>query len=608
MRLINCSSLQLEDFIGTNIPEYVILSHRWEEEEVSLTEFTRDLAATKAKRGFRKIYLTCRQAIEDGYQYAWVDTCCIDKTSSAELSEAINSMFAWYESSKKCYVYLSDVREADSAVQFPASKWFTRGWTLQELLAPKEVEFFDQDWEYFGTKRGHADWISEITGIDKAVLLRVHTKSGRSFPTFESFCVAKRMSWASRRETTRVEDTAYALLGIFNINMPLLYGEGKRAFTRLQEEILKKSGDDSILAWGLDTSARHPHGLIPKIMIEAHQETYYGGNILASSPKDFENCQDLVSVSERKAALMMTSVGLQIELPLVKIDATTSIYPHNWIGFLSCSTSSDDLVGIVLCSFVTPDDPTLRVERQVILHHDTAKYCSAIVAGPRAVAGSILEHIIIVKRSVARWTGRPFQMCRSQIYINKSDALKRTGFSCTEGTAPRTYHNIPDSIVDTHWNYPSEILSIDSGKGCEFLVSFRFQFPHFTYPHDSACTLFSDTEHRRAWVLSDKYLSTVNTDEIYSKMRSNSLRENSDSVRFYDTQWRPFELRVTFEETEIFKWRIFQINIDAEYYIPSNTPVRMDPMDIPLPPDASGTTSSMIGNDIPSITISEPTS
>jgi hypothetical protein len=118
--------------------------------------------------------------------------------------------------------------------QFPIGKWFTRGWTLQELLAPINVDFFDQDWERLGTKRDHADWLLFITGIDKTALRKDYDLE------LGSFCIAKRMSWASHRETTRTEDTAYALLSIFDINMPLLYGEGMRAFTRLQEVILRK--------------------------------------------------------------------------------------------------------------------------------------------------------------------------------------------------------------------------------------------------------------------------------------------------------------------------------------------------------------------------------
>ncbi|KAF1849254.1 HET-domain-containing protein [Cucurbitaria berberidis CBS 394.84] len=260
MRLINCTTLQLEEFCGSNIPAYAILSHTWGTDEVSLGDFTLDQAAARTKEGYRKIAFTCQQALQDGLNYAWVDTCCIDKTSSAELSEAINSMFAWYKRSTTCYAYLTDVLEADVDTNFPHSRWHSRGWTLQELIAPRVVRFYDRDWNGLGTKEEHADWISEITSIDKGVL-RVRWNYFNSEVELSSFCVAKRMLWASHRETTREEDMAYCLLGIFDINMPLLYGEGSRAFIRLQEEITKKLDDDSILAWHLDTNMRHPQGL-----------------------------------------------------------------------------------------------------------------------------------------------------------------------------------------------------------------------------------------------------------------------------------------------------------------------------------------------------------
>jgi hypothetical protein len=580
MRLINCSSLELEEFIGSNIPEYVILSHRWEEEEVSFAEFTRDKTAAEAKRGFRKIDLTCRQALKNGYQYAWIDTCCIDKTSSAELSETINSMFGWYESSKICYVYLSDVREADSAVQFPASKWFTRGWTLQELLAPENVEFFDQDWKPIGTKHGHAKWISEITSIDVAILSGMHDMFGRPFPQLRSFCVAKRLSWASRRVTTRIEDTAYALLGIFNINMPLLYGEGLRAFTRLQEEILKQYGDESILAWALNTDARHPQGLLPAIVTEDHPQTVLGGNILASSPESFRNCQDLVSVSESKSALAMTSVGLQIELPLIEVDTTSYQNFQIWVGLLSCSTTSNDLVGIVLRGskrLKDADNSPLRVERLGLfrkkspsLGFASAECCSAVVMGPRAAIRSSLHQVIIVERDTARLDEHRYRMRRSQICINESGALRDTGIQCTEGVEETTtWAPFMTSKSDVYWDPISKMMSIDSETGCDSIVSFCFELPYQSCFSISRFDLFFHTGCKRAWVYSENYLTNERYKKIHWRMEKMDLEENIDSLILLDRESRPFKLRVTIEEKEIHKWRVFEINIDAKFEIGS---------------------------------------
>ncbi|KAI4677366.1 uncharacterized protein J4E88_007174 [Alternaria novae-zelandiae] len=240
MRLINCSTLKLKEFFGTNIPRYAILSHTWGDEEVSFADFTTGQHTVRS--GYQKILFTCQQATKDGIGYAWVDTCCIDKSSSAELSEAINSMFACIKK------------------DFPKSRWFTRGWTLQEMLALKTVCFYDQQWVGFGTLTKHAGWISKITEIDEAVF-RTQQPYWSGEDKFGSYSVATRMSWASTRQTTRAEDMAYCLLGIFNINMPLLYGEGDRAFRRLQEEIIRKIDDDSILAWALSPEDEHPNPL-----------------------------------------------------------------------------------------------------------------------------------------------------------------------------------------------------------------------------------------------------------------------------------------------------------------------------------------------------------
>ena len=197
-----------------------------------------------------KVRRACAVARAHGYRYIWIDSCCIDKTSSEELSEAINSMFTWYRDASVCYSFLEDVSSGLSPRAdlsgFRTSRWFTRGWTLQELIAPRNVIFLSLDWQIIGTKESLADVTESITGIPTAVL--VHQTRLREVS------VARRMSWASRRITTRVEDEAYSLMGIFDINMPTLYGEGSRAFLRLQEEILKRIPDGSLFAWGPRTA------------------------------------------------------------------------------------------------------------------------------------------------------------------------------------------------------------------------------------------------------------------------------------------------------------------------------------------------------------------
>src|SRR5580700_5948612 len=245
MRLLNTTKRKLEEFGGDKIPIYAILSHTWGESEITFQDIQGDNAEKKVE--YEKIRNTCNMAAAHGFDYVWIDTCCIDKTSSAELSEAINSMYRWYQDSGVCYAYLADVppnavdhRTGAISPEFSKSRWFTRGWTLQELIAPSTVIFLDQKWQEIGTKSSLQRMISKITKIPTEILLGAD---------LEGASVAQRMSWASKRKTTRVEDLAYCLMGMFGINMPLLYGEGERAFTRLQEEIIKVSDDYSLFAW-----------------------------------------------------------------------------------------------------------------------------------------------------------------------------------------------------------------------------------------------------------------------------------------------------------------------------------------------------------------------
>jgi hypothetical protein len=244
MRLLkysNESEFSLTEDYVDNTPRYAILSHKWGGEEVTYRDIIDGTGKDKA--GYVKIRFCGEQAKRDGWQHFWVDTCCIDKSNNTELSEAINSMFRWYRDAAKCYVYLSDVpRPAvdtnDQSTQlwesaFRQSRWFTRGWTLQELIAPKSIEFFSKDGGFLGDKKSLERHICEITGIP-AKALQGHALS--------DFSVSERLAWAESRQTTRDEDIAYSLLGIFNVYMPLVYGEGREnAFKRLLEEIDKPS-------------------------------------------------------------------------------------------------------------------------------------------------------------------------------------------------------------------------------------------------------------------------------------------------------------------------------------------------------------------------------
>jgi hypothetical protein len=240
MRLLKFGSrgtLSLTKNLIEDIPSYAILSHTWgtDNEEVTFNDL-KD-GSSKSKAGYAKIRFCGEQARKDNLQYFWVDTCCIDKTSHTELSEAIASMFRWYRNAAKCYVYLSDVtvhthggnrtkRAWESA--FRKSRWFTRGWTLQELIASKSVEFFSREGERLGDKTTLERQIHETTQIPIAALRGT---------TLSDFSVNERMQWTANRNTKRKEDNAYCLMGIFNVFIPLIYGEGENAFLRLKDEI-----------------------------------------------------------------------------------------------------------------------------------------------------------------------------------------------------------------------------------------------------------------------------------------------------------------------------------------------------------------------------------
>ncbi|KAL2020054.1 hypothetical protein VTK56DRAFT_8957 [Thermocarpiscus australiensis] len=244
MRLLErngAGEIRLTKFFVSNVPRYAILSHTWgnEEEEVSFQDLMDGTG--KNKLGYRKIQFCGEQAWRDGLEFFWVDTCCINKSNSTELQEAINSMFRWYRDAAKCYVYLADVSTPslisdDNSSWEPAfrnSRWFTRGWTLQELIAPLSVEFFSKEGVLLGTRRSLERHIHEITGIPVRAL--------RGSP-LSQFSISDRLAWIEKRDTTRKEDKAYALLGIFDIHMSLIYGEGENnAFRRLREEINKAS-------------------------------------------------------------------------------------------------------------------------------------------------------------------------------------------------------------------------------------------------------------------------------------------------------------------------------------------------------------------------------
>jgi hypothetical protein len=280
MRLLHTTSFQLQVFSDNDIPRYAILSHTWDKSELTCEDLREE--NFRQKPGFAKLKASCAIAAKDGYTWIWIDTCCIDKSSSAELSEGINSMFRYYGDSDICYAYLADFqskgRSEHGVEKYKDCRWWSRGWTLQELIAPRRVQFYSSTWRKLQDKRALANTISSITGIPLPVLRGTTPRSCN---------VAQRMSWASKRETTRNEDIAYCLIGLFDVQMVPIYGEGVvNAFLRLEEEILKRTADHTLFLW---TPGHEP----------------YNQGLLATSPQAFcthRDCFDWGFESSSKAA------------------------------------------------------------------------------------------------------------------------------------------------------------------------------------------------------------------------------------------------------------------------------------------------------------------
>ncbi|KAN0110696.1 Heterokaryon incompatibility protein (HET) domain containing protein [Hyaloscypha variabilis] len=367
MRLLDTRTLRLSSPPADSIPPYATLSHTWEtDQEISLQDLQEihkhppglSPHPFTSKPGYQKIVKCCAQALGDGIHWAWIDTCCIDKTSSVELSEAINSMFRWYHDCQRCYALLSDVSDGgildnlDS--EFRTSRWFTRGWTLQELLAPRDLRFFSKSWNELGHRYQLRDLVSQVTGIpaiyfvDDSLASDLPNSSSISLQNsrmhgFFQASIAQRMSWASRRSTTRKEDLAYCLLGIFNVNIPLLYGEGEKAFRRLQEEIIKQTNDQTLFAWGY---RRPQHPEIETDSIGPCTYTY-----LATSPADFEYCRDMITYDGWKRrfpkSFEVTKKGLRIDIDLLISKVAPlklrdqQIPPFEAFGLLDCCPCGD---------------------------------------------------------------------------------------------------------------------------------------------------------------------------------------------------------------------------------------------------------------------------
>ncbi|PIL35286.1 hypothetical protein GSI_02011 [Ganoderma sinense ZZ0214-1] len=381
-------------FVWVNNPEqerYAILSHVWSRDPDAPEQTYHDILKIQdevrvaraadptipvdevLRRASPKIRNACRYALSDGLSLIWIDAPCIDKTSSAELSEAINSMYEWYRLSTVCYAFLHDVTEDPytKPSSFRHSAWHTRGWTLQELIAPAIVVFLSSDWRMLGGKHRLADVLEDATGIDRGIL--THSRP------LSTVCVARRMFWASKRCTTRKEDEAYCLMGIFGVHIPIIYGEGPKAFIRLQEEILKHIPDQSIFIWYRADPMELPHSddsslesrssssipsprpvtIVPPPISPPPEETldctsHDHDALFASSPARFALSSGIRTIPKDVLArrlgihelppttYIVTSEGMRVTFPLC------SIAPAVDVAVLACEDQRGNLLGLVL--------------------------------------------------------------------------------------------------------------------------------------------------------------------------------------------------------------------------------------------------------------------
>ncbi|KAH7380478.1 hypothetical protein DE146DRAFT_637487 [Phaeosphaeria sp. MPI-PUGE-AT-0046c] len=474
MRLIDVDTLELRSFTDDDIPPYAILSHTWGADEISYQElvwinrikalsgslnqssmsssFTSSssqdeqsslmLASMEMllrgnwnpgtsvgsmteedfrdRLGYSKIVHTAREVRDLKLKWVWIDTCCIDKSSSAELQESLNSMYRWYWNAKVCLVYLSDVSRADvidtntatvlARVAFESCRWTKRGWTLQELLAPTTCRFYLKDWQYMGEKVEYLEELSHATGIPIPVL--------EDPVLVQEVSVAERMSWAASRQTTRLEDIGYCLLGLFDIQMPLLYGEGEKAFTRLQEEILKTTDDHSLFAWKANTS---------------DSSTYRG--LLARSPAEFRDCGSVERESILSAfPISSTPIGIRVQLEFLP----NAVGDRSVLAMIrSCNAMNQRLAIRLKCldggmqyarvdagSLVAIDDwptgqlRTIYVRQKVSIPVDFATPEFSRFHLRRRRANHSIPHVRIIGASSQSWDWETFECAITPAQIN----------------------------------------------------------------------------------------------------------------------------------------------------------------------------------------------
>ncbi|ETN38886.1 uncharacterized protein HMPREF1541_06927 [Cyphellophora europaea CBS 101466] len=401
MRLIDTRTLELADF-GNHLPsaQYAILSHRWGDNEVTYRQYMaldKSLLRAQTPRayssGLDKILWGCHMARRNNLRYFWIDTCCINKNNEddqTELSASVMSMWKWYHEAAICYIFLATItlsaaeveRDPNAFMEWHHSKdsedrdygrpaeYFRRGWTLQELLAPRRAIFFNATWSFIGSRLQLVDQIYNATNIAKQY---INSNEGIRLAS-----IAARLSWAGGRETTREEDRVYSLIGLFDINMDIRYGEGyERAFYRLQKEIVENDPSEDIFAWTSDKLAK--------------------SGLLAPDIDCFANSGDIDRIwTQDKEPHQLTSKGLRLHITarlweMARESAQANNHPHPTVvlplaaGRRNKQTKEVEVVTIMLVCMNYRESPTRMFVRE---HCDRLGFEASTAAAATSLSAS----------------------------------------------------------------------------------------------------------------------------------------------------------------------------------------------------------------------------
>lgn len=477
MRLLHTKKLKLET--PTGVRPYAILSHRWlaDHEEISFQDLQHTQVSpsegsnhaepifpsnVQSKQGFTKFKRACEHAFRARLDYIWIDTCCIDKTSSAELSEAINSMYAWYRDSAVCYVYLHDVGSyEDPQFGFENAEWFQRGWTLQELIAPDNVYFFNKYWTRIGSKATFASILNEITHIRQDILLGNHRQCESS--------IAEKMSWAAGRKTQRIEDRAYSLMGLFGIHMPIIYGEGDKAFKRLQLEIMKSSDDQTIFAW--HDSLAHPHSVRNRGLLASAPDVFMRASpVVAIDHSDFINILPGSRSPFRglPRGYSILNDGIHITLPMKQV-------ADGWLAVLRCKRQGQKLPYGIYLKERSGSDDFLRTSPTKLIQLESADLQGL---APHTIRIAVDHHILPTTKRRQFFTfqsiGPVWEHCSHYAICPKPGS-----HDVGQGTGYEVLY--PDTRIE---------LSNNMQCGCVYSQG----------PHGEVTVLLIGIEHHRPWV------------------------------------------------------------------------------------------------------------